>query len=73
MKKNLLLLLSVIVCFNLSAQSGRKIISMDEDWLFKQGTIPESIEPSFSDSDWRKLNVPHDWSIEGRYNKYNKK
>ena len=28
-------------------------------------TTNEIIDPKFDDSSWRKLNVPHDWSIEG--------
>ena len=72
MKKIGFLLLTAFICLNLSAQNGRTVISMDKDWRFKIGTFRESINPSFNDSEWRQLDVPHDWSIEGRYNKYNK-
>lgn len=72
MKKIGFLLLTAFISLNLSAQSGRTIISMDKDWRFRTGTFQESIDPAFNDSEWRQLDVPHDWSIEGRYNKYNK-
>ncbi len=72
MKKTGIFILAAVFCFNLSAQNGRKVISMDKDWRFKTGTFQEAVNPSFDDSDWRQLDVPHDWSIEGRYNKYNK-
>jgi len=51
--------------------------SFDEGWLFARfglqadGTSleePSGIEkPDFSDAGWRKLNLPHDWAIEGPF------
>ena len=37
---------------------------IDLDWAFALGDTPEAISPNFDDSHWRRLNVPHDWSIE---------
>lgn len=37
----------------------------NEGWLFKLGDTPEAVDASFNDTRWRKLNVPHDWSVEG--------
>lgn len=55
----------------------RKIISLNEGWHFARfgpmpdGSLraePEGIEvPSFNDSAWRTLNLPHDWGIEGPF------
>ena len=39
--------------------------SFDRDWLFLKGDAPGAERADFDDSDWRRLNVPHDWSIEG--------
>jgi beta-galactosidase len=39
--------------------------SFDSDWLFLKGDAPGAEKNEFSDSSWRKLDVPHDWSIEG--------
>ncbi|VGO18913.1 glycoside hydrolase family 2 TIM barrel-domain containing protein [Pontiella sulfatireligans] len=39
----------------------------NEGWTFSLSDNPEYREPGFDDSDWRRLNVPHDWSIEGGY------
>ncbi len=36
----------------------------DSDWLFHKGDSPDAEKPSFDDSRWRKLDLPHDWSIE---------
>lgn len=72
--KTLLPILTFLTFFSFSmiAQNGRTVVSMDNDWRFQIGTFEESIDPSFDDSEWRELDIPHDWSIEGKYNKYNK-
>ena len=72
MKRTAILIITAFICLHILAQTGRTTVSMDKDWRFKTGTFQESIDPSFDDSQWRQLDVPHDWSIEGRYNKYNK-
>ena len=49
------------------AESTRTYIDMDFDWLFSPGDFPAGAMPAFDDSGWRKLNLPHDWSIEGPF------
>nr|WP_294932559.1 glycoside hydrolase family 2 TIM barrel-domain containing protein [uncultured Flavobacterium sp.] len=41
------------------------------DWKFSLGNLSESSSVDFDDSNWRKLNLPHDWSIEGKSEKNN--
>ena len=48
-----------------SPVAGRIIKSFDSDWRFFKGDAEGAEEPSFNDDSWRRLNVPHDWSIEG--------
>lgn len=38
--------------------------SFDSDWRFLRGDATGAENPSFDDSSWRGLDVPHDWSIE---------
>src|SRR5579875_1019711 len=38
--------------------------SFDEGWLFYRGDASGAEDPSFDDSAWRQLDLPHDWSIE---------
>jgi hypothetical protein len=38
---------------------------INNNWKFQKGDIKEASSPSFDDSKWRQLNLPHDWSIEG--------
>ncbi|MCM4155787.1 beta-galactosidase [Gramella sp. AN32] len=41
--------------------------SFDVDWKFIQKDVPAAEGVAFHDEDWRILNLPHDWSIEGEY------
>ncbi len=44
---------------------ARQIRSFDSDWRFYAGEINGAEKPEFNDSSWLKVDVPHDWSIEG--------
>ncbi|HZP18397.1 MAG TPA: beta-galactosidase GalB, partial [Terriglobales bacterium] len=48
------------------ATSARRI-SLDEDWRFLKGDAKGAEDPAFDDSQWRSLNLPHDWAIEGPF------
>ena len=41
--------------------------SFDFGWKFRKGDFPGAEAPGFSDADWRTLDLPHDWSIEGTF------
>ena len=47
--------------------SVRVIQSFDPDWRFLKGDAPGMEQATFNDAAWRKLDVPHDWSIEGPF------
>lgn len=36
----------------------------DDDWLFYRGNAQGAENPAFNDHEWRKVDLPHDWSIE---------
>ncbi len=44
--------------------SERSIVLFDDSWSFYRGDIAGAENPGFDDSDWRKVDLPHDWSIE---------
>jgi beta-galactosidase len=46
------------------ARPGRLEQSFDEGWLFYRGDASGAEQVSFDDSNWRALDLPHDWSIE---------
>lgn len=52
-------------------ETSRKVLNFDQDWRFLKEDAPGAEVSAFDDSKWRKLDVPHDWSIEGPYDKEN--
>jgi beta-galactosidase len=56
------------LAWNVSGQeNGRKVSSFNEGWKFHLGDVAAASQPSFDDSDWRNLTLPHDWAIEGSF------
>jgi beta-galactosidase len=49
----------------------RQRVSIDFDWKFYLGEQKNAALESFDDTNWRLIDVPHDWSIEGAYDKNN--
>lgn len=41
-----------------------RTILFDKGWRFMKGNPADAENPSFNDSTWRVVDVPHDWSIE---------
>jgi beta-galactosidase len=67
MKKINSILIALLVITSGFAQNSIKAgrnQTFDADWKFKKGHVLAAKAASFNDSDWRTLNVPHDWSIE---------
>jgi len=49
----------------------RERLNFDAGWRFSKGDAPGAERTGFDDAGWRKLNLPHDWSIEGPYSAAN--
>jgi len=47
--------------------SPRTYVDLDADWRFSKGDFATAAMPAFDDSGWSKVNLPHDWSIEGPF------
>jgi len=45
-----------------------KTVSFNQNWRFNLGDVPNAKDAGFNDSQWRQLDLPHDWSIEGEFN-----
>jgi beta-galactosidase len=50
---------------------ARTIVNFGKDWKFQLGDVPVAETVGFDDASWRKLNLPHDWSIEGEFSEKN--
>jgi beta-galactosidase len=53
------------------SQPARLEIAADSDWKFLPGDPSGAEARSFRDASWRTVNLPHDWSIEGRPDRAN--
>jgi beta-galactosidase len=68
MKKIFLLIVfaqNSILC--LTAQDNRQRLLMDFNWSFSHTDTVGADKINFNDNKWRKLNLPHDWSIENEF------
>jgi len=55
-----------------AAETVRVTENFDADWKFFEGDQTNAEQVQFDDSGWRRLDVPHDWSIEGPFAQTNK-
>jgi len=61
--------LALLSCFGIplqAAQPARERL-FNEDWRFVRGEVAGGDKANCKDDSWRKLTLPHDWSIEGDF------
>jgi beta-galactosidase len=65
--KNFLLPILIFSCLSAFGQisfgDSKKI---NDNWKFMLQDIPDAQNTTYNDSKWQSVNVPHDWSVEGR-------
>ena len=74
--ENLFYCLFILMIYSLSSCSSspsqiRKTDSFNDNWKFHLGDVGNGQAVDLNDTDWRTLNLPHDWSIEGEFSKDN--
>ena len=52
-------------------EEPRNRTDFNKGWKFFSGDEPGARSPAYSDLKWRKLTLPHDWSIEGKFDEKN--
>lgn len=62
-----MLIVLISAAVHVAFAQSREIRNFDSGWLFKKGDGADSWRTELDDSAWKKLNVPHDWSIEGPF------
>ena len=65
-----LILLFAVVAIAISADANPRPDAtqpFNENWRFHLGDVPDGQRLDLDVSQWRTLNVPHDWSIEGAF------
>ncbi len=45
----------------------RMVLNFNQDWRFQKGNPADAAKKTFDDSDWRHVNLPHDYSIENDF------
>ncbi len=69
MKKLSFILFFFTVCNVLT--HARERSCFDEGWLFTLGNDEKMAQVDYNDSQWRRLDLPHDWAIEGDFSASN--
>jgi len=65
-------LILLFVLFVSCAQPKERIrASFNQNWQFLKGDTEQEHLSTFDDSSWRTLDLPHDWAIEGPFDKAN--
>lgn len=73
MRKPIFIILCIVTVLfeysHISAQitTDKRCTNMYMDWKFIKQDVSNAQSPSLSDASWRDLNLPHDWSIEGKF------
>ena len=66
MKQFLLLLAAGTALLAAAAATPvRTVQPFDAEWLFTRSDAPTSEQPMYDDVNWRTVDLPHDWAIEG--------
>lgn len=65
-KHNYTLLITSLICsilsFSLHANNRKQ--TFNDHWKFHRGSVANAEQENYSDSKWRTLDLPHDWSVE---------
>ncbi|HTY10058.1 MAG TPA: beta-galactosidase GalB [Bacteroidota bacterium] len=64
-------LASFVISGTACASDTRRADDFSKNWKFHLGDVVNGQAILFDDAQWRALDVPHDWSIEGEFNKDN--
>lgn len=67
--------IAIICLFTIVANSDAytqiRKADFDNSWKFKLDSVNNYSEQNINDNNWRTLDLPHDWSIEGEFSKDN--
>ena len=64
------MLMAVLLLTGLATQA-RERVCFDKDWRFMLADSAQMASVDYRDAHWRRLDVPHDWAIEGDFSASN--
>lgn len=71
MKRILITLIAAVAALVPAAARDSRADGFNDGWRFHLGEVAGAEAPGYDDSGWRKLDLPHDWAIEGDFSKDN--
>lgn len=69
MKTFYLMVMGFCLTLNLNAQRSEYLL--EKGWKFTKGEVSDAEAPSFNDTKWETVSIPHDWAIFGPFDKNN--
>ena len=54
----------LVTTYAAGQQNPTRTRLFDSDWRFLKDSTVQAEQPTYNDTNWRKLDLPHDWSIE---------
>jgi len=69
MKRTFTITFLLLVVSSISFANSRpgKRVLFTQDWRFHLGEVANGQDTGLDDAQWRQLDLPHDWSIEGEF------
>src|SRR5919202_1561440 len=49
---------------NSSSVLTARTVPFDNNWLFVRDSATNAEQPDYNDAKWKKVDLPHDWSVE---------
>ncbi len=62
-----LLLIIVALLGNTTGRAQSIRLLFNDGWIFHKGDVPNGEKPTVDAADWKPIDLPHDWSIEGPF------
>lgn len=69
--KSLLVSVSFLLPISALAVNQRSVENIDLEWRFHLGDVDGASQSGYDDSGWRRLDLPHDWAVEGDFSQAN--
>lgn len=64
-------LMAMGFCLTLNLNAQRSEYLLEKGWKFTKGEVSNAEAPSFNDTKWKTVTIPHDWAIFGPFDKNN--
>jgi len=64
-------LMAMEFCLTLNLNAQRSEYLLEKGWKFTKGEVSDAEAPSFNDTKWETVTIPHDWAIFGPFDKNN--